>query len=117
MTNSVEIIDDLNFETEVLGSKLPYLLDFSATWCAPCRALHSIIESLAQQYRGALRVGTIDIDAAPAVSSRFGVRGAPTVLVFRNGKEVARRLGLANRDTLIKLAGLDAASEVRATAR
>jgi thioredoxin 1 len=119
MTHLVESIDDLNFDTEVLASTLPFLLDFSATWCTPCKALNPIIESLAEQYRGALRVGKIDIDASPEVAARFGVRGAPTLLVFRDGKEYARRLGLTNRDTLIKLVGLPqhAAQPLAATAR
>jgi thioredoxin 1 len=106
MATQVEEINDLNFDTEVLTSEQPFLLDFSAVWCAPCKALNPIIESIAEQYRGQLRVGKIDIDGSPSVASRFGVRGAPTLLVFRNGKEAARRLGLSSRDVLVKLAGL-----------
>jgi thioredoxin 1 len=106
MACHVEEIDDLNFDAEVLTSKQPFLLDFSAVWCAPCKALNPIIESLADQYRGQLRVGKLDIDSSPAVATRFGVRGAPTVLVFRDGKEHARRIGLSSRDALVKLAGL-----------
>jgi thioredoxin 1 len=118
MTHIIEAIDDLNFDTKVLASTLPFLLDFSATWCAPCRALNPLIESLAEQYRGALRVGKIDIDASPAVAARFGVRGAPTLLVFRDGKECARRLGLTNSAGLRELVGLPhAAQALRATAR
>jgi thioredoxin 1 len=118
MTHSVESIDDLNFDREVLAATLPFLLDFSATWCAPCKALNPIIESLAEQYRGSLRVGKIDIDASPLVAARFGVRGAPTLLVFRDGKECARRLGLTNCEALIKLVGLPRATQpASATAR
>jgi thioredoxin 1 len=106
MAGNVEEINDLNFEAEVLESKEPFLLDFSAVWCAPCKALTPIIESLADQYRGQLRVGKLDIDSSPEVASRFGVRGAPTLLVFRDGKEQARRIGLSSRDALVKLAGL-----------
>jgi thioredoxin 1 len=120
MTSFVEPIDDLNFDSEVLGSQVPFLLDFSATWCAPCRALNPILEGLAEQQRGALRVGKIDIDSSPAVAARFGVRGAPTLLVFRNGKEAARRIGLTNRDGLLKLVDLPGAASAQpssATAR
>jgi thioredoxin 1 len=106
MASQVEEINDLNFDSEVLSSEQPFLLDFSAVWCAPCKALNPIIESIAEHYRGQLRVGKIDIDGSPEIASRFGVRGAPTLLVFRNGQEVARRLGLSSRDVLIKLAGL-----------
>ena len=106
MAKHVEDIHDLNFDSEVLQSQQPFLLDFSAVWCAPCKALNPIIESIAEQYQGRLRVGKLDIDNSPEIASRFGVRGAPTLLVFRDGKEAARRIGLSNRETLVKLAGL-----------
>jgi thioredoxin 1 len=102
----VEHIDDLNFEREVLESSEPYLLDFSAQWCSPCRALDPIIESIAQEYQGKLRVGRLDIDSSPAVAARFGVRGAPTVLLFQRGQETGRRLGLTKKSALLALAGL-----------
>ena len=106
MTSSLEHIDDLNFETEVLGSEQPYLLDFSAVWCAPCKALQPIIEKLAEEYRGQLRVGKIDIDDSPGTAARLGVRGAPTLVLFRGGREHARKLGFTNRAGLLQLAGL-----------
>ena len=106
MSGRVEEINDLNFDSEVLGSKQPFLLDFSAVWCAPCKALNPIVESIAEQYRGQLRVGKIDIDSSPEIASRLGVRGAPTLVLFREGKEQARRLGLTSRAALIQLAGL-----------
>lgn len=99
-------IDDQNFEKEVLGSPEPFLLDFTATWCGPCKALAPVIEKLAAETKGRLRVGTIDIDAAPEVSARYHVRGAPTVVVFRDGKEAARHLGVATEKRLLELAGL-----------
>lgn len=104
MTKALEEINDLNFDTEVLGSELPYLLDFSAVWCAPCKAMQPLIESVAHEYEGKLRVGKIDIDDSPEIATRFGVRGAPTVILFRNGKEAARKLGFTNRQALVRLA-------------
>ncbi len=106
MTQILEEIDDLNFEREVLGSNQPYLLDFSAVWCAPCKAMQPIIEGIAQEYAGTLRVGKIDIDSSPDVAMRLGVRGAPTIILFRDGKEAARKLGFTNRQALLKLAGV-----------
>ncbi|HEX4354679.1 MAG TPA: thioredoxin domain-containing protein [Polyangiales bacterium] len=85
MTHSIEDISDLNFSDEVLASEEPYLLDFSAVWCPPCKALQPILEGVAAQCRGRLRVGKIDIDSSPVVAARFGVRGAPTLLLFRDG--------------------------------
>lgn len=106
MTKALEEITDLNFDAEVLGSDQPYLLDFSAVWCAPCRALQPIVEGLAKDYEGKLRVGKIDMDTAAEVATRLGVRGAPTLILFRNGKEVARKLGFTSRQGLLQLTGL-----------
>lgn len=105
MSAKLETIDDTNFEQEVLRSELPYLLEFSAAWCSPCRALEPILEAVAGELRGQLRVGKVDIDAAPHVAARYGVRGAPTVIVFRDGKESARKLGLTPKRVLLELAG------------
>ena len=109
MTKHVEHIDDANFDSQVLASEQPYLLDFSAVWCAPCRALNPILDSIAEQYQGQLRIGKIDMDDSPAVASRFAVRAAPTLILFRNGQEAARRVGLAPRDMIVKLAGVGSA--------
>jgi thioredoxin 1 len=103
MASTLETIDDLNFETEVLGSNLPFLLDFSATWCAPCRALQPILETLALEHRGQLRIGKIDLDESPGVAARLGVRGAPTLILFTGGREQARKLGFTSRQAMVSL--------------
>jgi len=105
-------IDDFNFEREVLGSELPFLLDFTAAWCAPCRVLAPILEALAGENLGAFKVGKLDIDEAPAVAARFGVRGAPTLIVFQNGRETARRIGSTNKLNLLKLVESGSAARV-----
>ena len=102
----MEEVDDRSFERLVLGSTEPYLLDFSALWCPPCRALEPILEALAQEHRGQLRVGKIDIDSSPEIAARNGVRGAPTLVLFRDGKEAGRKLGLTTRRALLSLLGL-----------
>jgi thioredoxin 1 len=99
-------INDLNFDTEVLGSSVPFLLDFSAVWCGPCRALAPTVEKLADEYQGKVKVGKIDTDDSPGVASRFGVRSIPTVLVFKGGKEAARHVGNASKEVLVKLLGI-----------
>ena len=106
MTSTLEAIDDANFEREVLGSSTPYLLTFSAAWCAPCRALQPILEELAREYRGQLRIGKLDIDESQIIAPQLGVRGAPTLILFQNGKVQARQLGLVPKRTLLKLLGL-----------
>jgi thioredoxin 1 len=99
-------INDLNFETEVLKSSVPFLLDFSATWCGPCKVLSPIVDKLADELHGRVRVGKLDIDDSPGVATKFGIRGVPTVLVFREGQEAGRHVGVTNKETLVKLLGV-----------
>jgi thioredoxin 1 len=99
-------INDLNFETEVLKSSVPFLLDFSATWCGPCKVLSPIVDKLADELQGKVKVGKLDIDDSPGVATKFGIRGVPTVLVFKAGQEAARHVGVTNKETLVKLIGV-----------
>ena len=99
-------INDLNFETEVLKSSVPFLLDFSATWCGPCKVLSPIVDKLADEFHGKVRVGKVDIDDSPGVTTKFGIRGVPTVLVFKAGQEAGRHVGVTNKETLVKLLGV-----------
>lgn len=102
----IEHITDTSFESDVLGSSLPYMLVFSAAWCAPCRALTPILAELAREQHGRLRIGKIDLDDSPAVASRLGVRAMPTVVLFRDGRERGRVLGLTQKRKLLALAEL-----------
>ncbi len=99
-------INDLNFDSEVLKSQVPFLLDFSAVWCGPCRVLAPVVEKLADEYQGKARVGKLDIDDSPAVATKFGIRGVPTVLVFKGGKESGRHVGVTSKEVLVKLLGV-----------
>lgn len=99
-------INDLNFDSEVLKSSVPFLLDFSAVWCGPCRVLAPIVDKIADEFTGKVRVGKLDIDDSPATATKFGIRGVPTVLVFKDGKESGRHVGVANKETLVKLLGV-----------
>ena len=99
-------INDLNFETEVLKSTEPFLLDFSATWCGPCKVLSPIVDKLADEYKGKVRVGKLDIDDSPGVTTKFGIRGVPTVVVFKGGAEAGRHVSVTNKETLVKLLGV-----------
>ena len=105
-SKNVQSFTDDNFEADVLGSGTPVLVDFTATWCGPCKALAPIVEKLADEYEGKVRVGKLDIDDAPGVAAKYGVRSVPTVMVFKNGQKVAQHVGLTNRDKLVALLGL-----------
>lgn len=95
-TPVIEVTDDTFAET-VLASPLPVLVDFTATWCAPCRAIAPHVEALARAYEGRLRVATCDVDQNVEVSCKYGIRGVPTVLLFVGGQVAGQLVGTAPR--------------------
>ena len=82
-----------DFERTVLGSEAPVLVDFYADWCAPCKFVAPLIDELAKTHQGALLVVKVDTDQAPELSQQFGIRGIPTLILFKDGKEVDRSVG------------------------
>lgn len=93
MAGNVNEVTDDNFSSTVMTASEPYLVDFWATWCAPCRAIAPHVESLANEYAGKLKVGKLDIDNSPNVAGQFGVRSIPTLILFKGGKPVAQIVG------------------------
>ena len=87
------IITKENFENEVLKSDIPVLVDFWATWCGPCRMLAPIIEEIAEEQAGKIKVGKIDVDQQPELAMAFRVVSIPTLILFKEGKAVAQSLG------------------------
>jgi thioredoxin 1 len=94
-SDKVLAFTDSNFEVEVLQSQKPVIVDFWAVWCAPCRAVGPIIDELAADYDGTVKVGKVNVDENQVTPSKYGVRGIPTVILFNNGKVVDQIVGAA----------------------
>ena len=103
---NVHMFNSDNFDSEVLKSDLPVLVDFTATWCGPCKALAPIVEKVADDYAGKVKVGKLDIDESAAIAQKYGIRSVPTVLVFRGGQKTGQHVGLTTRDKLAALLGV-----------
>lgn len=99
-------VNELNFESEVLKSDKPVLVDFTATWCGPCKVLAPIVDSIADEGVGKVKVVAVDIDESPNLAQRFGIRGVPTVLAFEAGSVKGQHVGLTKKETLLKLVGV-----------
>jgi thioredoxin 1 len=92
-------VTDGDFQNEVLESNLPVLVDFWATWCAPCRAIAPLVEELAQEESGKIKVVKVDIQTNMKIAQQFRVSNIPTLLVIKNGKEVGRQVGASGGKT------------------
>jgi len=96
------IVTDQNFAAEVEKSPLPVLIDFWAAWCGPCRMVAPVIEQLAKELSGKVRVGKLDVDANQATAGRFRVQSIPSLLIFKDGKEVDRVVGAQSKEAILQ---------------
>ncbi len=97
---SLTALNDDNFPAEVLEADVPVMVDFYATWCGPCKTLTPIVEKLAVEYEGRLKVGKINIDEAPETPVQFAVRAVPTIVFFKGGQAVNTMVGLKKESEL-----------------
>ena len=91
-----------NFDTEIAG-ETPILVDFWATWCPPCKMLLPIIEQLANESDGSYRIGKVNVDDSPELAMRYGVQNIPTMIVFKNGEEVNRAVGVRPKAAILQM--------------
>ena len=103
MSEHVKDVSDSSFETEVMKCDLPVLVDFWAEWCGPCRVMTPIVETVAQKFVGTAKVVKLNVDDNPSVTQRFGIKGIPTMIVFKGGKEAERLVGATNEGAVTRI--------------
>jgi len=99
----VKELSDATFASEVINSPVPYLVDFWAPWCGPCRMVAPIIDEIATEYAGKLNVGKYNVDDHQAVAAQFGVASIPTIMLFKNGQLVERVVGALPKPMLVEI--------------
>jgi thioredoxin 1 len=105
MSEHVKEVTDNSFEKEVLQSEKPVLVDFWAAWCAPCRMMNPTVEAVADEYKESASVVKLNVDESPSTSQRYGIKGIPTMILFRNGKEEERIVGATSKEALSRVIG------------
>ncbi len=100
MSNNIISVSDDTFDEEVLQSNIPVLVDYWATWCGPCKAIAPILEEIADGYSGKIKIAKLNIDENPNTPPKFGIRGIPTLMIFKNGTVEATKVGALSKDQL-----------------
>lgn len=103
MENGILHFTDQNFETEVLKSDVPVLVDFWAEWCMPCRFVAPAVEALATEYKGKVKVGKLNVDENRLIASNYGITGIPTLIVYKGGRVVDSIIGAASKPAIAEI--------------
>lgn len=100
MSNNITYVTDASFEKDVLQSDVPVLVDYWAEWCGPCRMIAPILDEISADYAGRLKVAKLNIDENPGTPPKFGIRGIPTLMLFKGGQHVATKVGALSKSQL-----------------
>ena len=100
MSDNIVHVTDASFESEVLGADVPVLVDFWAEWCGPCKMIAPVIAEIANEYEGKLKVCKVDVDANTETAPKFGIRGIPTLMIFKSGNAEATKVGALSKTQL-----------------
>ena len=103
MSEHVREVTDGSFESEVLQSETPVLVDFWAEWCGPCRSLAPTVDLVAEEFDGQLKVVKLNVDSSTGTSNRFGIKSIPTLILFKNGNEQDRLIGNQPKDAIVQM--------------
>jgi thioredoxin 1 len=100
MSEHIVHVTDASFEEEVLGAEVPVLVDFWAEWCGPCKMIAPVLSELADEYAGKVKICKVDVDANPDIPPKFGIRGIPTLILFKGGNAEATKVGALSKAQL-----------------
>ncbi len=100
MSGNIVYLSDDSFEEEVLNADIPVLVDYWADWCGPCKMIAPILDEIAEEYKGKVKVAKLNIDENPATPPKYGIRGIPTLMLFKNGNVEATKVGAVSKSQL-----------------